>query len=57
MDRRRAHRAGQRRDHYAGGQQDGLVGQAAGVHGGGGAQGQGVERDVHRDERQGRIQC
>jgi len=38
------------------GEQDGSVGQAAGVHGRGGAKGQGAQRDVYRDERQGGIQ-
>ena len=56
MDRRRADGARFGRDHHAGGEQDGPLGQAAGLHRGRRAQGQGAQRHVHRDLGQGRVQ-
>ena len=56
MDRRRADGARVGRDHHAGGEQDGPLGQAAGLHRGRRAQGQGAQRHVHRDLGQGRVQ-
>lgn len=57
VDRRRPDGARQRRDHHARRQQDGPLGQAPGVDGGGRAESEGAQRDVHRDECEGGLQC
>ena len=56
VDRRRADGARLGRDHNAGGEQDRPERQAAGLHRGRRAQGQGAQRHVHRDVGQGRLQ-